>query len=191
MSTAKAAPSKSATGANPPNQTLYISNLPDKLQKSDLRRNLYYLFTAYGPVLDINAQKTMKMRGQAFVVFRDTSAAVQALRSLQGFEFFGKEMKIQYAKSKSDTIAKLDGTYKIPASALAGSAAAGAATGERSELQQSIFSAPPGSSAAKEPELPKKVEEAHAGVKRPREEEEDEPMEEDDEGAEMEMDESD
>jgi RNA recognition motif-containing protein len=32
------------------------------------------------------------MRGQAFVVFRDTQAAAQAMRSLQGFEFFGKEM---------------------------------------------------------------------------------------------------
>lgn len=50
------------------------------------------MFTAYGPVLDINAAKTTKMRGQAFIVFRDTNAAAQAMRSLQGFEFFGKEM---------------------------------------------------------------------------------------------------
>jgi RNA recognition motif-containing protein len=72
--------------------SLYVSNLPDKLQKADLRRNLYFLFTEFGPVLDINAAKTSKMRGQAFVVFRDTNAAAQAMRSLQGFEFFGKEM---------------------------------------------------------------------------------------------------
>ena len=36
--------------------------------------------------------KTMKMRGQAFVCFRDASAAAQAMRALQGFEFFGKQM---------------------------------------------------------------------------------------------------
>jgi len=187
---AKAAPSK---GANPPNQTLYVSNLPDKLQKQDLRRNLYFLFTAYGPVLDINASKTSKMRGQAFVVFRDTNAAAQAMRSLQGFEFFGKEMNIQYAKGKSDTIAKLDGTYKIPTAA--GAMAAGPNTGERSELQQSIFAAPPGSASAKEAgkavESAKKPDAAATGTKRPREEEEDEAMDEDDEGADMEMDESD
>ena len=43
--------------------------------------------------------------------------------------------QIQYAKSKSDTIAKLDGTFRMP------SAAAGEVTA--TELQQSIFNAPP------------------------------------------------
>jgi U2 small nuclear ribonucleoprotein B'' len=76
----------------PERARLYVSNLPDKLPKTDLRRNLYFLFTGYGPVLDVNAAKTTKMRGQAFVVFRDVNAAAQAMRSLQGFEFFGKEM---------------------------------------------------------------------------------------------------
>lgn len=101
--------------------------------------------------------------------------------------------KIQYAKGKSDTIAKLDGTFKIPVTALA--TTAGVTTGERSELQQSIFAAPPGSAAAndkeKAPDLPKKPDEGH-GVKRPRDEADDEAMDEDDdEGADMEMDESD
>jgi RNA recognition motif-containing protein len=32
------------------------------------------------------------MRGQAHVVFRDIHVASNALRALQGFEFFGKEM---------------------------------------------------------------------------------------------------
>ena len=72
--------------------SLYCSNLPDKLQKQDLRRSLYLLFSTYGPVLDIVAMKTPKMRGQAHVVFRDMNASTQALRALQGFEFFGKEM---------------------------------------------------------------------------------------------------
>ena len=47
--------------------------------------------------------------------------------------------QIQYAKSKSDVIAKLDGTFKMPA------AAAGAVTS--TELQQSIFNAPPSASS--------------------------------------------
>lgn len=77
----------------PPNQTLYITNLPSsKIQKDDLRRELYTLCSTYGPVLDVVALKTMKMRGQAHVVYRDIQTATQAMRALQGFEFLGREM---------------------------------------------------------------------------------------------------
>jgi len=38
------------------------------------------------------ALKTAKMSGQAHVVFRDIQTATQAMRALQSFEFFGKEM---------------------------------------------------------------------------------------------------
>ncbi|EON65760.1 hypothetical protein W97_04999 [Coniosporium apollinis CBS 100218] len=136
---ARSAPPAKAPPGNPPNQTLYLSNLPDKLQKPDLRRALYMLFSTYGPVLDVVALKTSKMRGQAHVVFRDVQAASQAMRQLQGWEFFGKEMKIAYAKGKSDTIAKLDGTFKIPDVKT---------TATSSEVQQSIFNAPPSAAAA-------------------------------------------
>jgi RNA recognition motif-containing protein len=71
---------------------LYVRNLPDKLQKEDLKRNLYMLFATYGVILDIVALKTMKMRGQAHVVFRDVDSSTQAMRALQGFTFFGKDM---------------------------------------------------------------------------------------------------
>lgn len=77
----------------PPNQTLYITNLPsNKIQKADLRTALYMLFSAYGHVLDVVALMTMKMRGQAHVTFRDVHAATQALRSLDGQEFLGRTM---------------------------------------------------------------------------------------------------
>lgn len=82
------------------------------------------------------------MRGQAHIVYRDIQAATQAMRALQGFEFMGMEMQIQYAKTKSDTIAKLDGTFNRP-TAKAGEVVA-------SELQQSIFSGPPPSSTSAE-----------------------------------------
>lgn len=85
-----APPQAKSTGA--PNQTLYISNLPDKIQKVDLRRSLYMLFSTYGPVLDVVAMRTAKMRGQAHIVFRDVQTSTQAMRSLQGFEFFGREL---------------------------------------------------------------------------------------------------
>lgn len=60
------------------------------MPKEDLKMNLYMLFATYGVILDIVALKTMKMRGQAHVVFRDIDASTQAMRGLQGFEFFGK-----------------------------------------------------------------------------------------------------
>lgn len=69
-----------------------MRNLPDKLQKDDLKRNLYMLFATYGVILDIVALKTMKMRGQAHIVFRDVDSSTQAMRALQGFTFFGKDM---------------------------------------------------------------------------------------------------
>ncbi len=50
------------------------------------------LFSTYGPVLDVVALKSMKMRGQAHIVYRDIQASTQAMRALQGFELFGKEM---------------------------------------------------------------------------------------------------
>lgn len=79
------------TSTNSP--SLYITNLPSsKIQKADLRISLYALFSTYGPVLDVVALKTAKMRGQAHVVFRDIQTATQAMRALQGFEFFGMEM---------------------------------------------------------------------------------------------------
>ncbi|RGP79731.1 u2 small nuclear ribonucleo b [Fusarium longipes] len=126
----------------PPNQTLYVTNLPSsKIQKDDLRTALYLLFSTYGSVLDVVALKTMKMRGQAHVTFRDVQSATQAMRSLEGQSFLGRDLKIQYAKSKSNFVAKLDGTFKIP------SMNAGAANVEQTELQQSIFNAPPPGSA--------------------------------------------
>jgi U2 small nuclear ribonucleoprotein B'' len=50
------------------------------------------LFSTYGPVLDVVALKTMKMRGQAHITFRDIQTATQAMRSLEGFEFLGRPL---------------------------------------------------------------------------------------------------
>ena len=72
------------------------------------------LFSTYGHVIDIVCLKTPKMRGQAHVAFSDLTGATLALKALQGQKFFGKNLKISYAKSKSHAIAKLDGTYKMP-----------------------------------------------------------------------------
>lgn len=75
-----------------PSQSLYLRNLPDKLQKEDLRRELYMLLSTHGSVLDVTALKTAKMRGQAHVLFRDIPSATQAMRECQDLDFFGRQM---------------------------------------------------------------------------------------------------
>ena len=72
--------------------SLYIRNLPDKLPKADLKRNLYMLFSPHGVILDVVALKTPKMRGQAHVVFRDIDSSTQAMRALEASTFFGKDI---------------------------------------------------------------------------------------------------
>ena len=81
------------------------------LSTVELKKSLYAIFSQYGQILDIVAIKTMKMRGQAFIVFSDISSATNALRGMQGFPFYDKPMRIQFAKLQSNLIAKRLGTY--------------------------------------------------------------------------------
>ncbi|KAL0928664.1 hypothetical protein M5K25_000573 [Dendrobium thyrsiflorum] len=75
------------------NMTIYINNLNEKIK------------------LEVLAFKTLKHKGQAWVVFEDVASATEALKRMQGFPFYDKPMRIQYAKTKSDIIAKADGTF--------------------------------------------------------------------------------
>merc|ERR1719463_504364 len=61
--------------------------------------------------MDIVAMKSLKRRGQAWIIYKEKGAATNALKSLQGFPFYNKPMRINYARTKSDAVAKLDGTY--------------------------------------------------------------------------------
>lgn len=91
--------------------TIYINNLNEKIKKDDLKKSLYAVFSQFGDIVDIIASKNLKMRGQAFVAFKAHKSASEALRSMQGFPFYEKPMRIQYAKTESDCIAKMKGTY--------------------------------------------------------------------------------
>lgn len=90
-----------------PNQTIYINNLNEKVKLDgisilmqffniiwiiELKQSLYYLCSQYGEVLDVVAKKNIKMRGQAFIVFKDVNSATAALKALNGFNFFDKPM---------------------------------------------------------------------------------------------------
>jgi U2 small nuclear ribonucleoprotein B'' len=197
-----------ATPTVPPNQSLYVQNLPEKLQKHDLRRALYMLFSPYGAILDIVALKTRAMRGQAHVLFKDIPSASQAMRACQDFEFYGRKIRISYSKNRSNTLAKLTGTFGQPAPS-----APQVQKGQGQQGGASTLPPPPGTGALPPPPgigslppppgLPQKVQPpggpppaqppsgpppAQAGTKRARDESEDEaPMEEDDDEGEMEM----
>lgn len=151
------------------------------------------LFSTYGPVLDIVTArvggKKQSMRGQAHIVYRDIQTSTQAMRALQGFELFGKEMSIVYGKGQSHIIPKLRGTFEPPAAA--------AAPSQATELQKSIFNAPPHAIPSKPLENgvkpPAEATTAQVPQKRAREDEEQEedsdaPMDEDEDEAPMEED---
>ncbi|KAL7674044.1 hypothetical protein ACOME3_000327 [Neoechinorhynchus agilis] len=97
--------------SNAPNQTIYINNLNEKIKKDELKKSLYAVFSQFGRILDIVALKTLRMRGQAFVIFEDITAASTAMRSMQGFPFYDKPMRINYAKTDSDLISKKKGNF--------------------------------------------------------------------------------
>lgn len=94
-----------------PSHTIYINNLNEKIKKDELKKSLYAIFSQFGQILDIVALKTLKMRGQAFVIFKEINSAANALRSMQGFPFYDKPMRIQFSKKDSDIIAKMKGTF--------------------------------------------------------------------------------
>ncbi|KIX00417.1 uncharacterized protein Z518_10556 [Rhinocladiella mackenziei CBS 650.93] len=192
---------KDSQNAGTPNQTLYLKNLNDSINKNELKRALYMLFSTYGPVLDIVTTRIgsrgQSMRGQAHIVFRDIQTSTQAMRALQGFDLFGKEMVIVYAKGQSQIIPKLRGTFEPPAPVKS--------VPESTLPQKSIFDVPPGAGIPSKPiENGVKATETAPdnlphGTKRAREEEEEEeeeeenevPMEEDEDDAPMEEDEDD
>ncbi|VFQ93787.1 unnamed protein product [Cuscuta campestris] len=95
----------------PPNKTIYINNLNEKIKLDELKKSLQAVFSQFGKILEVLAFKTLKHKGQAWVVFEDVSFATNALRQMNGFPFYDKPMKIQFAKTKSDVVAKADGTF--------------------------------------------------------------------------------
>jgi len=94
-----------------PNATLYVSNMDWSVKKKLLQRALYSLFGRHGKILEVITLRKEGLRGQAWIMFDDVQSATSALQAEQGFTFFQKDIKIAYAKEKSDRIAKRDGTY--------------------------------------------------------------------------------
>lgn len=85
-----------------PIETLYINNLNEKVNLEVVKKMLYMVFSQYGPVVEIIAHKGVKLRGQAWVVFRDVASAANALRGKQGFNFYDKPLVCTCAYNAKD-----------------------------------------------------------------------------------------
>jgi RNA recognition motif-containing protein len=59
----------------------------------------------------VHAKKNIRVRGQAFVVMKDLTMAETAIKTLRGYPFYGKPMRLNFAKTDSDLIAKLNGNF--------------------------------------------------------------------------------
>jgi RNA recognition motif-containing protein len=100
-----------------PKRTVYVHNLPDKIKDEgfnfitniscycfiykmiikllfylciDLRRSLYGVFSQFGGILEVVTRKTIKTRGQAWIVFQDVASAANAIRQMDSFLFYDK-----------------------------------------------------------------------------------------------------
>jgi len=97
----------------PPNNTLYVNNLCEKLNRDELVKALKHVFGQFGKILDVVAYTKIKAgKGQAFVVFDEIESATKALQEMNNFLFYHKPLRVSYAKTKSDAVAKRDGSFK-------------------------------------------------------------------------------
>lgn len=94
-----------------PKHTIYINNLNDRIKIDLMKQALHAAFSQFGPINDIVMRKSYRLRGQAFIIFRDIDSAVKALRAMQNFIFYDKPLRLSYAKTESDMITRQRGTF--------------------------------------------------------------------------------
>lgn len=88
-----------------PTMRLYIKNLEHKMVKESELRNIFGRFVLDGTGdpekdLDINLLLSGRMRGQAFLTFKDQETARKALKGAHRYILHGKPMIVQFAKSQ-------------------------------------------------------------------------------------------
>jgi len=81
--------------------SLYVGNISFEAAEEDLRR----VFSQYGPVNSVSLvvdKQTGRSRGFAFIEM-SASAAKEAVSRLDGFEFFGRNIRVNFAKEKGSS----------------------------------------------------------------------------------------
>jgi U2 small nuclear ribonucleoprotein B'' len=95
----------------PAHNTVYVNNLNEKIKKEELKKSLYHVFSTHGKILEIHAHKQNKLRGQAWIIYAEQASAEKAVESMANFSFYGKPMRVNFARVKSDLISKADETF--------------------------------------------------------------------------------
>jgi len=97
------------TSGIPPNPTVYVRNLEERVKIDQLKDALLEIFSEYGDIIEVVAKTNLKAKGQAFVVFEDIESAKRAVQEINGFELLGKPMVLDFAKTWSDATVLRDG----------------------------------------------------------------------------------
>lgn len=71
-----------------------------------MKEALTLVFKHYGPILDIIAKSSLKRKGQAFIVFDKEQSVLNSVEEMNGFEMYGKAMRVSRAKTHSDETVK-------------------------------------------------------------------------------------
>ncbi|KAI9675868.1 MAG: hypothetical protein M1822_008877 [Bathelium mastoideum] len=99
-----------AMAETPPNETVYVRNLEERIKPDQLKEALSEIFGGFGNIVDIVAKRNLKAKGQAFIVYDSVDAAQSAIDEVQGFELFDKPMHLDFAKTKSDATVQREGS---------------------------------------------------------------------------------
>jgi RNA recognition motif-containing protein len=89
--------------------SVYVRNLDERVKIEDLTESLHEIFGEFGNIIDIVAKKSLKRKGQAFIVYDDVESATRAIEEIQGFDLFDKPMTLEYAKTRSDASVMKEG----------------------------------------------------------------------------------
>jgi RNA recognition motif-containing protein len=92
--------------------SVYVQNLEERVKLEALTEALRTIFSEFGSVIDIVAKKNLRAKGQAFVVFENPESARDAIEEIDGFELFGKPMKLAIARTRSDKTVELKGNQE-------------------------------------------------------------------------------
>ncbi|KAF4988171.1 hypothetical protein FGRMN_9916 [Fusarium graminum] len=92
-----------------PIATVYVQNLEERVKLESLTEALRTVFSEFGSVVDVVAKRNLRAKGQAFVVFEESDSARDAIAEIDGFELFGKPLKLALARTRSDKTVELSG----------------------------------------------------------------------------------
>jgi RNA recognition motif-containing protein len=92
--------------------SVYVQNLEERVKLDALVDTLRTVFAEFGNVVDIVAKKNLRAKGQAFVVYDSPESAQDAINEIDGFELFGKPMKLAFARTQSDKTIELKGNQE-------------------------------------------------------------------------------